>query len=82
MVHDGAWPNIAGRRVAANVRWGQPDGVLELYQMGSEGPQWWTDYPDAGAQPARAAASSPAATCQQHLPEGDRALRRRRGVSR
>lgn len=45
-VHDGAWPQIAGRRVAANVRWGQPDGVLELYQMGSEGPQWWTDHPD------------------------------------
>jgi len=46
MVHNGAWPQIAGRRVAANVRWGQPDGVLELYQMGSEGAQWWTDYPD------------------------------------
>jgi len=46
MVHQGAWPQIAGRRVAVNVRWGQPDGVLELYQMGSEGPQWWVDYPD------------------------------------
>ncbi len=46
MVHEGAWPIIAGRRVAANVRWGQPDGVLELYQMGSEGPQWWVDWPD------------------------------------
>ena len=45
-IHDGAWPQIAGRRVAANVRWGQPDGVLELYQMGSEGPQWWTEFPD------------------------------------
>lgn len=45
-VHNGAWPQIAGRRVVANVRWGQPDGVLELYQMGSEGPQWWTDFPD------------------------------------
>ena len=45
-LHDGAWPQIAGRRVAANVRWGQPDGVLELYQLGSEGPQWWTPYPD------------------------------------
>jgi hypothetical protein len=45
-VHNGAWPQIAGRRVAANVRWGQPDGVLELYQLGSEGPQWWVDYPD------------------------------------
>ena len=46
IVHDGAWPLIAGRRVANNSRWGQPDGVLELYQMGSEGPQWWHDWPD------------------------------------
>ena len=46
IVHDGAWAIIAGRRVAANVRWGQPDGVLELYQLGSEGPQWWVPWPD------------------------------------
>jgi hypothetical protein len=46
IVHEGAWPLIAGRRVANNSRWGQPDGVLELYQMGSEGPQWWTRYQD------------------------------------
>src|SRR5881296_1611594 len=46
IVHEGAWPLIAGRRVANNSRWGQPDGVLELYQMGSEGPQWWTKYED------------------------------------
>ena len=46
IVHDGAWPLIAGRRVANNSRWGQPDGVLELYQMGSEGPQWWRRWPD------------------------------------
>jgi hypothetical protein len=46
IVHDGAWPLIAGRRVANNSRWGQPDGVLELYQMGSEGPQWWSKYED------------------------------------
>jgi len=46
IVHEGAWPLIAGRRVANNSRWGQPDGVLELYQMGSEGPQWWSKYPD------------------------------------
>lgn len=45
-VYDGAWPIIAGRRVAANARFAQPDGVLELYQMGSEGPQWWVDWPD------------------------------------
>src|SRR6266704_1603744 len=46
IVHEGAWPLIAGRRVSNNSRWGQPDGVLELYQMGSEGPQWWHSFPD------------------------------------
>lgn len=45
-VHDGMWPIIAGRRIALNFRWAQPDGVLELYQAGSEGPQWWSTYPD------------------------------------
>lgn len=45
-VHDGMWPVIAGRRIALNHRWAQPDGVLELYQAGSEGPQWWVPYPD------------------------------------
>lgn len=46
MVHDGMWPIIAGRRNALNFRWAQPDGVLELYQAGSEGPQWWLRQPD------------------------------------
>ena len=45
-VHDGMWPIIAGRRIALNFRWAQPDGVLELYQAGSEGPQWWAKSPD------------------------------------
>jgi hypothetical protein len=45
-VHDGLWPIIAGRRIALNFRWAQPDGVLELYQAGSEGPQWWSEYQD------------------------------------
>ncbi len=46
-VHDGLWPIIAGRRIALNFRWAQPDGVLELYQAGSEGPQWWLPQADA-----------------------------------
>ncbi len=46
-VHDGLWPIIAGRRIALNFRWAQPDGVLELYQAGSEGPQWWLPHDDA-----------------------------------
>ncbi|MFL5430722.1 MAG: alpha/beta hydrolase domain-containing protein [Myxococcales bacterium] len=45
-VSDGTWPIIAGRRIALNFRWAQPDGVLELYEAGSEGPQWWADYED------------------------------------
>ncbi len=45
-VSDGMWPIIAGRRIALNFRWAQPDGVLELYEAGSEGPQWWVDYED------------------------------------
>jgi hypothetical protein len=45
-LHDGMWPIIAGRRIALNFRWAQPDGVLELYQAGSEGPQWWHKFPD------------------------------------
>jgi hypothetical protein len=43
---DGMWPIIAGRRIALNARFAQPDGVLMLYQAGSEGPQWWTPWPD------------------------------------
>ena len=46
IVHEGAWPIIAGRRVPNDSRWAQPDGVLELYQMGAEGPQWWHSFPD------------------------------------
>ena len=46
MVHDGMWPIIAGRRIALNFRWAQPDGAMELYQAGSEGPQWWLPHPD------------------------------------
>ena len=45
-VYDGAWPIIAGRRVALNFRFAMPDGVLKLYEPGSEGPQWWTPWPD------------------------------------
>lgn len=45
-LYDGMWPIIAGRRVALNFRWAQPDGVLKLYEPGSEGPQWWQRHPD------------------------------------
>jgi Alpha/beta hydrolase domain len=46
-LYDGAWPIIAGRRIALNYRFAVPDGVLKLYEPGSEGPQWWGDTADA-----------------------------------
>jgi hypothetical protein len=45
-VQDGNWPIIAGRRVALNFRFAMPDGVLKRYEPGSEGPQWWSPWPD------------------------------------
>ena len=72
-VHDGMWPIIAGRRIALNFRWAQPDGVLELYQAGSEGPQWWHKFPDTvrGLPPAgildRCAASKTCPKVVEHF---------------
>jgi hypothetical protein len=45
-VYEGSWPIIAGRRIALNYRFALPDGVLKLYEVGSEGPQWWGDAAD------------------------------------
>lgn len=45
-VYDGAWPIIAGRRVALNARFAMPDGASKLYEAGSEGPQSWVPWPD------------------------------------
>lgn len=45
-VWDGSWPIIAGRRISLNTRFAMPDGVLKLYEPGSEGAQWWADAPD------------------------------------
>lgn len=40
-VYDGAWPIIAGKRIAMNFRFALPDGVSKLYEPGSEGTQTW-----------------------------------------
>jgi hypothetical protein len=45
-VYDGAWPIIAGRRIPLNLRFAMPDGVLKLYEPGSEGAQWWAPAAD------------------------------------
>ncbi len=45
-VYDGAWPIIAGRRIALNFGFAKPDLVLKLYEPGNEGPLWWHEHPD------------------------------------
>ena len=40
-VYDGAWPIIAARRISMNARFAMPDGVLTLYEPGTEGPLWY-----------------------------------------
>ncbi len=45
-VYDGMWPIIAGRRISLDTRFAMPDGILNLYDPGSEGPQWWSAWPD------------------------------------
>ena len=45
-VYDGAWPIIAARRISLNARFALPDGVLKLYEPGTEGPLWWVPAAD------------------------------------
>lgn len=46
MVWDGANPNIAGRQTPLNFRFAIPGGAASLYEPGSEGVLWWSDYKD------------------------------------
>jgi hypothetical protein len=46
IVFDGAWPQIDGRMMVMNIRWGQPNNLMYLYMGGDEAPVWWADYPN------------------------------------
>lgn len=46
IVWDGANPNIAGRQTPLNFRFAIPGGAATLYEPGSEGVLWWSDYRD------------------------------------
>ncbi|HVV45388.1 MAG TPA: alpha/beta hydrolase domain-containing protein, partial [Bryobacteraceae bacterium] len=46
IVWDGANPNIAARQNPLNFRFAVPGGAASLYEPGSEGVLWWSDYPD------------------------------------
>jgi hypothetical protein len=45
-VFDGAWPQIDGRMMVMNIRWGQPNNLMYLYMGGDEAPVWWANYPN------------------------------------
>lgn len=52
-VFDGMNPNIAARQLAMNIRFGAPSGAAEMFEPGSEGVLWWSDYADqARGRPA------------------------------
>jgi len=46
IVFDGAWPQIDGRMMVMNLRWGLPNNLMYLYMGGDEAPVWWADYPN------------------------------------
>jgi len=45
-VWEGADSNIAGRQTPINFRFAIPGGAVGLYEPGSEGVLWWSDYRD------------------------------------
>lgn len=46
IVFDGMNPNIAVRQLAMNYRFAAPGGAAALYEPGSDGALWWSDYTD------------------------------------
>jgi Alpha/beta hydrolase domain len=46
IVWDGANPHIAARQLALNFRFAVGSGYAAVYQPGSEGVLWWSDYAD------------------------------------
>ncbi len=46
IVWDGANPHIAARQLALNFRFAVGGGYAAMYQPGSEGVLWWSDYAD------------------------------------
>ncbi len=46
MVWDGINPNIATRQLAMNFRFAAVGGAAALYEPGSDGVVWWSDYKD------------------------------------
>jgi len=45
-VFDGLMPVIAMRSIAMNFRFAAPGGLVDLYEIGLDGVNWWGDYDD------------------------------------
>ena len=54
MVWDGVNPNIAVRQLAMNFRFAAVGGGAEMYEPGSDGVLWWSDYKDEARRHAEA----------------------------
>jgi hypothetical protein len=54
IVWDGSNPHIAGRQLALNYRFAVAGGIANLYEPGSDGVLWWSDYPDPARHRATA----------------------------
>ena len=54
IVFDGGNPNIAVRQQGMNFRFAAPSGAAGLYEPGSDGVDWWEDYPDEARHHATA----------------------------
>ena len=48
IVFDGLNPIVGPRMLSMNHRFASPGGLVSLYELGSDGPNWWSSYDDAG----------------------------------
>ena len=46
IVFDGSNPHIAARLLAMNIRFAAPSGGASMYEPGSDGVVWWSEYAD------------------------------------
>ena len=47
IVFDGLNPIVGPRMLSINHRFATPGGLVGLYELGSDGPDWWSSYNDA-----------------------------------
>ena len=69
IVFDGLNPIVGPRMLSMNHRFATPGGLVGLYELGSDGPNWWSSYNDTarGAGPSQPARPLPEA--DNHCPK-------------